>query len=262
MTSIVGVICNDGVVIGTDSSATSVSAGGFKTSEHRTTKIRVIGEQVIVAGTGSVGLGQRFCAVVESLLGKGAFDRSGIEVGKALSATGQQDFHNTFHPPGAYGALVAYRAADGLHLCELAIGDFQPEQKYGDQIWYCSMGSAQPITDPFLGFIRGVFWENGMPNVHEGTFAVTWTLQHAIDFNPGGVNGPIQVAILQIVDGASIARILPDSELDQHQQQISEAIQHLRSLRTELRDIDSPDVPDVPRPQAGTPNLGEGVSLA
>ena len=59
MTILIGVLCKDGVVVGTDSSATFV-AGGFGTIEQPTKKIDIIDEKIIVAGTGQVGLGQRF----------------------------------------------------------------------------------------------------------------------------------------------------------------------------------------------------------
>ena len=48
------------------------------------------------------------------------------------------------------------------------------------------MGSGQPITDPFLALMRSIFWGDGLPTVQDGTFAVTWALEHAIEVNPGG----------------------------------------------------------------------------
>ena len=59
MTILVGILCKDGVVVGTDSSAT-FAAGQFRTIEQETKKIDIISGQIIVAGTGQIGLGQRF----------------------------------------------------------------------------------------------------------------------------------------------------------------------------------------------------------
>lgn len=56
MTTVIGVLCSDGVVIGTDSSVTLGVAGRFSTIEQCSEKLDVIADQVIVAGTGAVGL--------------------------------------------------------------------------------------------------------------------------------------------------------------------------------------------------------------
>lgn len=67
MTILVGLYCKDAVIIGTDSAATFSDANSSRTIEQGTKKIDIIGERVIIAGTGSVGLGQRFKQVVKKL---------------------------------------------------------------------------------------------------------------------------------------------------------------------------------------------------
>lgn len=64
MTAIVGIICKKGVVVGADSSAT-FNAGQINTMEQKTKKIQIIDNKIIIAGTGSIGLGQRFFHEVE-----------------------------------------------------------------------------------------------------------------------------------------------------------------------------------------------------
>jgi 20S proteasome alpha/beta subunit len=64
MTAIVGILCEEGVVLGTDSSAT-FGAGGIRTIEQPYDKLHVIGGSVAVAGSGPVGMGQRFEAIVK-----------------------------------------------------------------------------------------------------------------------------------------------------------------------------------------------------
>src|SRR5262245_11839913 len=70
MTVLVGVLCQDGVVIGSDGSAT-FSAGQFKTVEQPTKKTFLVEPDVLIAGTGAAGLGQRFFAVVRQLRTRG-----------------------------------------------------------------------------------------------------------------------------------------------------------------------------------------------
>ena len=122
-----------------------------------------------------------------------------------MSAHTIDDFASTKAKEGQFGALVAFSSQNEFHLCEFAIDDFQPELKTGDR-WFVSMGSGQPIADPFLGLIRRVFFKDSQPRLNEGIFAVLWTLEHAIDLNTGGIDGPAQIGILTNTDSDIIAR--------------------------------------------------------
>jgi 20S proteasome alpha/beta subunit len=97
VTAIVGIRCKDGVVIGSDSSATFGDSGGRNTIEQSTAKkIEIIGESVIVAGTGAVGHMQRFTAITQTLWDQKALQgKSEIEIGKLLSSGGINDFAST-----------------------------------------------------------------------------------------------------------------------------------------------------------------------
>lgn len=139
---------------------------------------------------------------------------------------------------------MAFPAKNKAHLCEFGLADFQPELKT-ERLWYASMGSAQPITDPFLAFIREVFWQEGLPSVQDAVFAVTWALEHAIAVNPGGVNGPARIATLECGQGASVrVRVLSEEELDEHRQNVEEAKNLLRGFRAKHTETDV----DIPQP--------------
>lgn len=246
MTAIVGILCKDGIVIGTDSSAT-FTYGNFSTMEQPTEKLNVIAEQIIIAGTGQIGIGQRFCAIVEKAWSNNFFQRSHIEIGRELSRACIEEQQYTHLNQGQYGALVAFPCQQKFYLCEFDSTYFQPEFKTKD-LWYCSMGISQPITDPFLGFIRDVFWEDGQPNIHDGVFAVTWTLYQAVKLNPGGVNEPIRLAILEYDGKGHLrARLLTKDELEEHIQNIEAAKSHLRSFRKKHQPELAEDTPDIPK---------------
>jgi hypothetical protein len=232
MTAIVGILCQDGVVVGADSSVSLGPSAQYRTIEQPIEKIAIIGGSVIVAGTGAVGLGQRFQAIVAQKWSKGEFQEP-LTITKDLAKAFREDAAYTYAQPN-YAAFVAFPCKKVPCLCEFLGTDFQPEQK-DKRLWYCSAGSAVPITDPFLGFIRSVFWQDGMPTLSEGIFAATWTLQHAIEVNPGGVNGPARMAVLEQNKSSWSSRILPESELDQHQQAIQGAKEYLRDFRKQLR---------------------------
>ena len=147
---------------------------------------------------------------------------------------------------GQYGCLLAFPYHQGeTHLCEFGIPDLQPEFKT-EKIWYGSMGSGQTLTDPFLAFIRKLFWKDGMPNIEEGIFAAVWALQHAIEFNPGGIAGPIDIAVLSKQDNGEFkSHFLSAAEVEEHINNIKEIenkiTQHQKQFKSEL-------AKDIPKP--------------
>jgi hypothetical protein len=204
MTSIVGIRCKDGVVIGSDTSATFGDGAFTKTIEQQTDKkIEIVGNQIIVSGTGYVGHHQRFVAVVKKLHGGGALKGDALTKAKLLSQEGIKEFSSTFVQRLEYGSLVAFVAEGQPVLCEYPLGllqngAFQPEIKMpDDKLWFASVGSGQPITDPFLALIRQIFWPNDLPTLKEGKFMALWALMHACDVNPGGIKAPINLAVLE-----------------------------------------------------------------
>ena len=110
-----------------------------------------------------------------------------------------------------------------------------------------SMGSAKAITDPFLALMRRAFWRTGPPLVHDAVFAVTWVLQHAIEVNPGGVNGPMRIAVLERQGGQWKARLLSEDDLLEHNQNVEAAYDALRRFRDRQSQGMAVDLPDVPR---------------
>lgn len=245
MTVLVGVRCKDGVVIGADSAAT-FSAGQLRTIEQPVKKISIISGRVIVAGTGEIGLGQRFCDVVHKAHDQHkVFQNGPLDVVRALTATAVNDFGATKAQMGTYGALVAFPSSGGFELCEFAPTNFQPELKR--DIWYVSMGSGQPIADPCLGFIRQAFWGDGVPpSFNDGVFAVVWTLSQAIALNPGGINAPMQVATLTTQKGSAVARFLDSGEIAEHEAAVDGAIDALRQYRGQVRGEGAVPIPSPP----------------
>lgn len=241
MTAVVGILCSDGAVIGTDSSSTMVGPGGVRTIEQRTDKLDILEDRIIIAGTGSVGHGQRFKAVMNELWGKKAIrgERDPIDLCVDISAATTANFARTQSPAETYGALVALSVQRGPVLCEFAVQKFQPELKTA-QMWWCSMGSTQQITDPFLALLRSILWPTNQPTVREATLAVTWALDHAIMLNPGGVNGPARIAVLERTKGKFGASLLTDADLTEHRTWIEGA---KRAMAQTLPTAEGPDVP-------------------
>jgi hypothetical protein len=244
VTSIIGVLCRDGAVIGTDSATTF--GGRNRTIEQRTEKLDIVGNEVILAGTGSLGLRQRFRDIIEDALGNDLLRKSRpIELGKYFSATALQDFSSTRAPMGTFGAMLAFSCQNIPYICTFDPESFQPEL-IETRLWYDSMGSAKPITDPFLALMRKAFWTSGPPLVHDAVFAVTWALEHAVEVNPGGVNDPIRIAVLERQGGSLKARLLSEDELLEHKQNVAAAYNALRTFRDRQASVEAGDSPDVP----------------
>jgi 20S proteasome alpha/beta subunit len=248
MTAVVGIYCQDGIVIGSDSSASFAHTQDVRTIEQRVKKVEVIADQVITAATGPVGLHQRFVEIVRDYwTSKKGSGKTHLEISKELCAAAYKDFASTQAQRGIYGALVAFPCSKSNRpqLCEFPITDFQPEFK-NENMWFVSMGSGQLITDPFLGLMRRVFWGNTPPNLTDGIFAVTWTLKHVIELNPGGINGPQQIAVL---DMNNRARLLKDDEIQEHLSNAEGAEEHLRNYKIMQQGKGAQNLPIPPAAQ-------------
>jgi 20S proteasome alpha/beta subunit len=253
MTAIVGILCSDGVVIGADSSSTSVVPMGERAVsliEQETEKIHIIGRDVILAGCGSVGMGQRFIGIAEEAYRAKLFQKDRLEVARALAETTGRNFESTAVPRSGYGALMAYTNAGRIHLCEFGMPNFQPEFKT-DKLWFVSIGSGQFITDPFLGLLKRVFCKVGLPTVADATFFATWTLKHVIELNAGGINEPIRLAcIKQTPDGKSyFAEHLSEAAHEEHENFAEEAERHLANFKLQAQEANAS--PPIPSPPAG-----------
>ena len=246
MTVVVGIICDDGVVVGADSSAT-FTAGEFRTIEQPTKKVFVIRNEIILAGTGAAGLIQRFENPVAGLAATPNFLKNGrFKITQQIAQAVINDFGTTQAPQRQLGAVLAFASIEGLQLCEFSVQDLQPEFKTPEN-WFVSLGSGQPITDPFLGMLRRVFFAKSRPKLSEAIFAVTWALQQAIELNPGGINAPMQVGVVakDTKTPRAIARILTDDELSEHANNVRGVEEYLARYR---QIIAQPAKQDIPQP--------------
>ena len=93
---------------------------------------------------------------------------------------------------------------------------------------FVSLGSGQPIADPFLAFLRRLLWSNHEPSLSEGRLAAVWTIDHVRRTNPGGVGGSIQLATLESVSNKMpMVNIASPQDVEEHLQKVSLAEQAL-----------------------------------
>jgi len=249
MTVIMGLLCNDGIVIGSDSAVT-FSNVNIPTIEQECIKIDIYHKKVILAGTGDVGLCQRFGLIIERYwLSENLDAKHNIDIGKDLSRFAIQDFSYTFKNPGTFGAIVAFPHKNEFCLCEFALKDFQPEFK-NYKIWYVSMGVGQNIADTLLGIIKYFFMEEGIPNLQQGIFYLLWALEHTIKLSPLYIKGPSQIATLSRLENNNYeAKILKSEDLFEHLENIEDfEKKHIRKFKDFLEGkstkIEIPKIPD------------------
>jgi 20S proteasome alpha/beta subunit len=234
MTLIVGVKCQNGVVMGADGAAT-LGALGQRTARQATKKLEIIGE-VIIGVSGAVGLQQRFADEVRQLWDGRAFvAKAGgasltgpaamVKVSESLRKHMMLEFQAAAVAVPVVGHAICQMSALSHTMLALPIGNtahlFQFDQQgspeeASENLPFVAIGSGQALADPFLAFLRRVLWKDASLNLNQGIFASIWTLAHAINTNPGGISDPIQIAILERRDGGWHSRFLGDEEREEH----------------------------------------------
>lgn len=258
MTLIVGILCSDGAVVASDGAAT-LGSPGSPTVRQEVKKLDVISEKIIVGVSGPVGLGQK----IKHKIGQqwsanefGSLDQ--IQVCSKISDGMREHIvpllQTAQHAVPVVGNGVAASSALSASIVAMIVKhkpvliqfDFQGASELANEgIPFIAVGSGQQLADPFLAFIRRIFWKDHLPNLNEGIFAALWTLNHAIEVNPGGVSKPIQVAVLK-EDNGGCALELDESDYQEHYDAIKAAEDKLATFRDEI--ITSSIAEAVPEP--------------
>jgi 20S proteasome alpha/beta subunit len=240
VTLLVGIWCTDGAIIAADQAFTFGGPSQVPTIAHRGQKIEIINDQVIIAGTGSAGLAQRFTDTIGKAWRNNKLSTTdAMDVARQMATFAISDFRGTGAPMN-FGALVAFPKKKDAYLVEFTTGDLQPEMKSANT-WYVSMGSGQSLADPYLGFIRHVLWKDGPPDVRQGLFAASWVMQQSLLVAPGYIGPPIDIAVLQ----NNKAKILSKDEVEEHLERVAAANEHFRQF---FDKEEAPPVPTAPLP--------------
>jgi hypothetical protein len=260
MTVVVAFYCPDGVVIAADSMITP-SMGGIGVGHHHGRKIEVLPGPQLFAFAGDQGQAARFKVLAELQHAQIAGLSHALEYGLALSMGIIKQLASTGVSGNAIGTntILAYTHG-GSHHCCMFEGNLQP-RLLDENHFYAALGSGKLSADPFLRFLVDTFCANGRPSLREAVFLATWTVQHVIDTNPGGVAGPIRVATFSAdASGAYQSIELPDSEIAEHQQAVESAAAALRRWRDEIQSghaaDDAPEPPTPPAPPPPKPKFG------
>jgi len=245
VTLIIGVLCSDGVVMGADGAATLGNLG-HSTVLQPVKKLNKIDNSVIIATSGAVGLGQRIGGSVNRHWTSGqlrtlpSFDFM-TQVRELIGPPLVREMEYAAQAAKVLGMGVASQSAIALTMLAAPIENqirlYQFDQtgapeEATEHLPFIAIGSGQPLADPFLAFLRQIFWKDSIPNLSEGVLATVWSLQHAIRTNTGGVAEPIQLMTLQKDGhGTPVIKEFESAELAEHVEAVKAAELHLGAFR-------------------------------
>lgn len=240
MTLIIGVRCNEGIVIGADS---MVKVGSdFSNIQMTSDKIRLFGKDGVAAFAGDVGLGQIILdrLVEQDLSFSTVTSRNEIKDNFTQAiGTSSMPYYNMSGNLGGHleipDVLVATAAMElpVLVLYSRAI----PVAEAREGLYFLTAGSGAHLANSFLKFLEKIFWRGDSPTtIGEGIFSTLWTLNHVIEANAAmSVGGPPSIAVLEYTEQEWNARLLHSEEIEVHQELIDEVEESLGRFWAELK---------------------------
>lgn len=244
-----------------DSAATLGQMGQQTVIQSTTKKLNVLLDKIIVAVSGPVGLSQRLAGEVDRLWREKAFrDLKPFQVMTRLREEFWKHVGLEYRIAAEVSRVIGPAAAAQDAICSVLVALpverqavlFQFDQQCSpeevtSQLPFASIGSGQQIADPFLAFLRRIFWKDTEPNLNDGLFAAVWTVEHAIKASPGGVAGPIQVATIERSGSDWEVHEYLEEELGEHKQAAAAAETRLAEFKAELQEpIQPTEIPPAP----------------
>lgn len=261
MTLVVGIKCTDGIVLAADGAAT-VGSMGQNIAQQPTKKLSIIRDRIVMGVSGPVGLGQLLNGKMGTMWDGNIFSSRRPHEAMSLISTGFREYIlpelRAAQVAGGTIGNAALNSAISTSLVampisgELCLFQFDqqgsPEQST-NELPCVSIGSGQPIADPFLALLRRVFWSDHQPPMNEGLFAAVWTVDHAIKVSPGGIAEPMQVIKMQLRDREVVIEELTAAQLAEHKEAARNAEQAMaESLSAFRRSLSGENAADIPEP--------------
>lgn len=225
------------------------------------TKIRILADQVIVGGAGSVGMGQLCFDRIEQLWSQTGYSESKgiVDVQREIQEAIRSEVDRNRPQAVANIPLIGQQQAMAMLDTAVLVGARVGGNSGRSELYYFDwLGNTQNAQDnlpslatssgaqlalPFLSFLRSVFWPNGPPNIANGVYSVVWTLTYAIRHSTFGLADPIQVVLVRDSE-SPIIHELSKAEIGQHQDRVAELEYQLQ----EWFAGDGSDPPSAPPP--------------
>ncbi len=262
MTLIVGILCQDGVVLASDSAATYAAGISFTIGQQEVTKVHRLGQDMVYASTGAIGVSQVIISELEKLVTNKYFSKNvtPVEAMMTISRTIAEQVKHLFESAQRLVPLVGQGEAGIPVLCKSLVGVAVKKEPalfqfdYGgapehatEKLPFIALGSGQAMADPFLAFLKRILWKDRRPTLAEGRLVAAWTIQHVSQTAFGLVGGPTQLASLAIVGGAPAVEFADPAEHDGFIEEAEAA------LRDHFRRYKHGPVTEPPKPPPAPP---------
>jgi hypothetical protein len=223
-------------------------------------KLRAIDGTIIAGVSGPFGLSQAYLPEIERLSKAGRFTKAPgqalKDIREAIWPRCQKEWEAATVVSKAIGNIATQSAFAQLIVAipiydEASLFQFDhqcsPEEATSD-LPFVSIGSGRGLADPFLAFLRRVYWPSKLPILADDVFATIWTLDQAIKTNTGGVSEPIQVMTLSRDGSTGKWKVAEIDDFQEHKQNISEAEQALANYKKEQTSEGGAAPPPPPDP--------------
>jgi hypothetical protein len=236
--------CGDGVVVGSDGAATFCNISQTRIQQP-VRKLSIIDGNIIVGASGPIGIGQAYAFEIGRLSKAGNFKKNPEKILSDIRAAVWPYVEKEWKGAEVAGKVIGPQVAQSAFSYAVVAMSFSdrgslfqfnhqcsPEEAAKD-LPFIAIGSGQHLADPFLAFLRRIFWPKTLPILPEGILATMWSLEHAILTNAGGVSRPIQIITLSKgKDGKGWAVTeLSEEDLGEHRQNMLDAEQALANCR-------------------------------
>ena len=216
MTILVGILCQDGVVIAADGMA-SQNLGTTPFVGISNLKVHPINDDLIVACAGDDNLMTHFICFLKSNyltifkehqakssnvlalmteLG-GKFAHHIMNIYRQYPAEWYSQVLETFNRNGfSFQAVIALHFNHNHYMFSYD-NRFNAMMLRDNGIWHIILGSGHLVANPSIHLVKKILNIKLMPKVDRGQILAYWTVSHAIDVSSGGIGGEIKIAVLQ-----------------------------------------------------------------
>jgi 20S proteasome alpha/beta subunit len=216
VTLLVGIRCDDGVVLASDSAATYAAGTAFTIGQQEVPKVYKLSDRLAYASTGAIGVSQLIMSSLQEM-DKANFYGKADHPTHAMAATSKaiaEAVRHVHESASRVVPLVGMQEASITAVCKslvAAVVKKEPSlfqfdvsgapEEIGKDLMFVALGSGQPLADPFLALLKRILWRDRRPKLPEGRFVAAWTIRHVSQTVFGLVGGPIQMASVSCVGG-------------------------------------------------------------
>jgi 20S proteasome alpha/beta subunit len=260
VTLLVGIRCEDGVVVASDSAATYAAGTAYTIGQQEVPKVHKLSERLVYASSGAIGISQLVISALQKMdkqnfFGKAESPTDAMAVTSRAIADAVKHVHES---AGRLVPLVGREEAQMTAVCKslvAAVVKKEPSlfqfdysgapEEVGTDLVFVALGSGQPLADPFLALLKRILWKGRRPKLPEGRFVAAWTIRHVSQTVFGLVGGPIQMASVSCEDGVPHVDLADPAE---HDVPIQEAEAALRDHILAPENAGPPPKPPAPPP--------------